>query len=392
MLGAIYIGLSGLSAYQKGLTAVSNNVTNLNSSGFKASDVSFTDVYGTKGGNGLAYAGNAQGGGSGVNFGGSTINFAQGELRSTGRDLDLSIDGAGFLVLMDGNDLSYARTGSFSVNEDGFIVLRGTDLKLAALDGDGTPVALNIDSVRTGKPEPTSTIKFSDNLSSTATDFSIGDVKVFDNAGKEHVWQIAFSKDPDQPDSWTVKVTDEDSNKVGSKTLRFKDGIIDPETAKLQFGSAKNGPKVIFDFSENVSSYSSGEVSSLRTESIDGHGVGTISRLNINAEGHVEIGYSNGEKMDLGAVAIADFRDLAALVQLGAGRFEYKGHGQQSFLASGDPRVGNVVSGRLEASNVDLGAQFGDLILIQRGFQASSQIVSVSNDMIQQLFGIRGQG
>ena len=40
----------------------------------------------------------------------------------------------------------------------------------------------------------------------------------------------------------------------------------------------------------------------------------------------------------------------------------------------------------------DLGAQFGDLILIQRGFQASSQIISITNDMIQQLFGIRGQG
>jgi flagellar hook protein FlgE len=54
--------------------------------------------------------------------------------------------------------------------------------------------------------------------------------------------------------------------------------------------------------------------------------------------------------------------------------------------------VGLVKAKQLEASNVDLSKQFGDLILIQRGFQASSQIVSVSNDMIQQLFGIRGQG
>lgn len=54
--------------------------------------------------------------------------------------------------------------------------------------------------------------------------------------------------------------------------------------------------------------------------------------------------------------------------------------------------MGSILSRRLEASNVDLGAQFGDLILIQRGFQASSQIISITNDMIQQLFGIRGQG
>ena len=61
-------------------------------------------------------------------------------------------------------------------------------------------------------------------------------------------------------------------------------------------------------------------------------------------------------------------------------------------LTSEDARAGTVLSRRLETSNVDLSKEFGDLILIQRGFQASSQIISVANDMIQQLFGIRGQG
>ena len=61
-------------------------------------------------------------------------------------------------------------------------------------------------------------------------------------------------------------------------------------------------------------------------------------------------------------------------------------------MASGDARVGKIVSGEIEGSNVDLSKEFGELILIQRGFQASSQVISVSNDMIQQLFGIRGQG
>jgi flagellar hook protein FlgE len=51
-----------------------------------------------------------------------------------------------------------------------------------------------------------------------------------------------------------------------------------------------------------------------------------------------------------------------------------------------------VLSNRLEASNVDLSRQFGELILIQRGYQASSQIVSASNEMIQQLLALRGQG
>ena len=62
------------------------------------------------------------------------------------------------------------------------------------------------------------------------------------------------------------------------------------------------------------------------------------------------------------------------------------------FVTSAHEKVGRVLSNRLEAANVELSDQFGDLILVQRGFQASSQVVSVSNDMIQQLFGMRGQG
>jgi flagellar hook protein FlgE len=61
-------------------------------------------------------------------------------------------------------------------------------------------------------------------------------------------------------------------------------------------------------------------------------------------------------------------------------------------VASGQNGVGTLVSKQLEGSNVNLSQEFGNLILIQRGFQASSQVVSVANDMLQQLFGIRGQG
>ena len=68
------------------------------------------------------------------------------------------------------------------------------------------------------------------------------------------------------------------------------------------------------------------------------------------------------------------------------------GYGQVQYLTAEDSRVGTILGGKLESSNVDLGSQFGELILIQRGFQASSQIISITNDMIQQLFGIRGQG
>lgn len=149
---------------------------------------------------------------------------------------------------------------------------------------------------------------------------------------------------------------------------------------------------MVFDFSSGVTSFSSGTVSSLRVSEAEGHATGSLATLVVNSQGQLEITYTNEETLELGAIALADFRNPQALEQRGNALFEFNGFGQVQFLSAEDTRVGSVLSQRLEASNVDLGSQFGDLILIQRGFQASSQIVSVSNDMIQQLFGIRGQG
>lgn len=141
-----------------------------------------------------------------------------------------------------------------------------------------------------------------------------------------------------------------------------------------------------------MTSFSSGTVSTLRASEVSGHPTGTISTLTVNQKGQLEISYTNEEKKELGAIALADFRDPQQLEQRSNGLFRYDGYGQRQLLSAEDTRVGSILSKRLEASNVDLGGQFGELILIQRGFQASSQIISVSNDMIQQLFGIRGQG
>jgi flagellar hook protein FlgE len=393
MFGAIYVGLSGLTAYSRGLQQVSDNVTNLNSLGFKASNVSFSDLIGISGQGGLANSNGDVDSGNGVTIDEPRRDFQQGELRQTDRDLDLAVDGNGFLTLLKGDKVFYTRTGSFEVDKDGFIVLAGTDYRLATLDKSGAAVALSIDSSRTSTPTPTTTIKFADNLSSAANDgFGLSDIKVFDANGGQHVWQIRFDKKTDGgADEWNVKVTDDKGKTLGPQVLRFLQGNVDPATSKLVFDDTDNGLSVTMDFSSGVTSFSAGEVSTLRTTSVDGFAVGTVTSVTVNADGELELAYSNSQKKQLGPVAIADFRNPQALEQKSGGLFEETGTTERQLLASGDPRVGQVVSHRLEASNVDLAKQFGDLILIQRGFQASSQIISVSNDMIQQLFGIRGQ-
>ncbi|MEO1221737.1 MAG: flagellar hook-basal body complex protein [Pseudomonadota bacterium] len=392
MFGAIYIGLSGLGSYSDGLQAVSNNVSNLNTVGFKANDVTFQNVFGAGSQGGLEF-GNAQtGSGYGVSLDELSINFAQGELRQTGRDLDLSIDGNGFFVLIDGDQQFFARTGSFVVDDDGFIVLQNTDFRLGVLDEEGRPKELNIDEFRTDPPEPTTRVTFADNLSSTADEFTIPDLTVFGPNGEENNWTVQFERDQDEVDTWTVTVTNGSGDELGSETLIFENGEISSDTSELTFEDEDAGLSVTFDFSDGVSSFSAGTVSSLRANDVEGHGTGSLATLAVNAQGQLEITYTNEETLELGEIALADFRDPQSLEQRGNALFEFNGFGQVQFLGAEDTRVGSILSQRLEASNVDLGNQFGDLILIQRGYQASSQIISVSNDMIQQLFGIRGQG
>ncbi|MBC7768232.1 MAG: flagellar hook-basal body complex protein [Phycisphaerales bacterium] len=376
MLGSIFIGLSGMNAFSKGLRQISNNITNINSTGYKATDLAFVNLFGGAGGQGVAMSD-------------GRVDFSQGELRQTDRDLDLAIDGDGFLVLLKDAQHVFARTGSFEVNEDGDIVLAGTDYKLTVLDSAGTPTALSVGSHRSSPPQATTEIKFADNLSSSAQTFTLSNVKVFTAAGDSQNWQIKFERTPTSPPGeWTVTVTDGAGASVGQQTLRFIGSIADPATSRLSFGSG--AAAVDLDFSV-ASSFSSGDVSTLRISESDGYAAGEITAMGINDEGVFEISYSNEQKKTLGAVTIATFTDLQALEAQSGGLFTYEGANGRQFLTSDSDSVGKVVSGRLESSNVDLSREFGELILVQRGYQASSQVISVSNDMIQQLFGIRGQ-
>lgn len=392
MFGGIFTGLSGMQAFSNGLRQVSNNITNLNTAGFKGSSVLFDNLY-SSAGNGLSFNGGGGLNGAGVKLSSSQLDLSAGELRQTGRDLDLAVDGSGFLVLeQDGNYL-YTRTGNFEVRDNGDIVLAGTELRLTYLSEAGEATALSIDGNRNKLPEATTLVELSGNLSSTSAQSSISNIEVFDANGEQANWSAEFTRaETDPAGEWTVTVTRGDGTEVGSATLKFSNGVPDSDTAELTFTDPDSGQAIVFDFSENVTSFSSGDVSTLQVSNVDGFGLGEITSIRVNETGIMEIGYSNEQTTELGALTVALFSDPQSLEQQAGSVFVHDSSKGREFVTSLDARAGTVLSGRVEASNVDLSAQFGDLILVQRGFQASSQVVSISNDMIQQLFGIRGQG
>ncbi len=397
MLGAIYIGLSGLGAYSQGLQTISNNVANLNAPGFKTLTPKFSDVF-NSGGVAVGYSGRDQDRpqGSGVTYGQPQIDFRQGDLRQSQNDLDLAIQGGGFFALQDGTQTLYTRTGQFSIDKDGYIVEQGTTRRLTIVGAGGDLVPVNVDSKRSFPPKATTKIAFSDNLSSTATDASVARLNVYDSLGMLQSWTVAFkAKGATAPGKWDITVTDQAGKTLATDTLSFIGSTVDPTKDKITVSTNPAGAEplnVVLDFSSGITSFSSGTTSTIRAKEVDGYALGTLTTTTVTDTGELKLTYSNEKSETLGFVALADFAQPQKLEQRGDGLFDYRGTDQPRYLKSGASGVGKIQGRRQEASNVDLSAEFGSLILIQRGYQASSQVVSTANDMIQQLFGIRGQG
>src|SRR5262249_5174340 len=143
---------------------------------------------------------------------------------------------------------------------------------------------------------------------------------------------------------------------------------------------------VTFDFS-GTQAGQFGSNSNLTVQKQDGGGAGTVASETFDAQGTLKITYSNGQSADGPQLALAQITDDSGLVELGNSLFAYKGAQTVTMRVAGDDL--QVQAQTLERSNVDLTREFSELILMQRGYQASSQIVSTANDMLQQLLDMR---
>jgi flagellar hook protein FlgE len=399
MLGAILTALSGMNAYSEGLQSISNNVANLNTSGFKEQDVGFEELVNPGGSD---FFGNGeQPAGYGVETAPSMTDFSQGTLQQTDNPLDLAIQGDGFLAVFNGGQVYYLRTGSFSANQNGFITDQNGD-ELAILNADNQPEALNINGMQTNAPVATTSVTFQGNVaasSSPSATATVPTVNVFDSSGAEHVWTVTLSSPTEDTSGngtdWTVTVTDSTGTTVGTGTIEFDNDsdAINPSEDTVAITQDVTGAQplnVTLDFS-GVTSFSAGS-SSLQLNTANGNALGTLTGVSVNTSGQVELAYSNGQTTNAGTVALASFQDPQNLQLLPGGLYRASGNDNPQYFASGATGLGTLESGELEASNVNLSTEFGDLILLERGYQACSEVVSISNDMIQTLFGIQGQG
>jgi flagellar hook protein FlgE len=110
----------------------------------------------------------------------------------------------------------------------------------------------------------------------------------------------------------------------------------------------------------------------------------------IGSDGKLRGVFSDGQQRDMGQVAIADFANPMGLEKVGETAFRQSANsGAAEIGAPGEGRRGTLIGGALEMSNVDLAAEFTNLILAQRGFQASSRVITTSDSVLEELVNIK---
>lgn len=403
MFGSIYTALAGMNAYSQGLNVVSNNVANLNTPGFKVSDPLFREIVYRQIQASEANGGGLRPQGAGVEAGSAGITFSQGELRDTGNSLDAAIDGTGFFVLLqeDGSH-RYTRAGQLTFNDDGVLVERTTGAKVLFSTPETGNGFFDINAYRAAAPKVTSIVSLTGTLARTSTSasYELPNITVYDAAGTAVPVRARFTRNSSDPLRWTVEVLGAANTVLGSGTVVFNaDGTPaqDGNMVKVPIAATGGEPfEVTFNFGEpgtyaGVTSPAAGTTSSLQMARQDGLQTGSLTRTAFDEQGQLKLTYSNGQTKTVGMLVLANFDSPEQLQALGSGMFAVKGGTEPRLGSAMVDGVGRVIGGRVEMSNVDLTRQFTDLIILQRGYQASSQVSSIANELIQTLLAMDSQ-
>lgn len=404
MLRSMFTAVSSLNLHQNYLDVIANNLANSNTVGFKSSRMLFHDQFSQLISPGASSTANVGGInptqiGLGVKMGYVSPMFTQGMLQSTGRNLDLAIQGEGFFVFGQDAARRYSREGSLSLDSDGTLVNSSTGLKVQGwtIDDAGNvntnlpPKDIKLSTDR-AQARATEKVTFGGNLdASTAVNGTVvATTGVYDSLGVLHTADVTFTRTA--ANAWSWEVTDP-ATATGAGTITFTTGqnpVVTTSEAVTIPGSSGAEATVAMTFDLSSLTMLSME-NSVAVTSQDGLPSGTVTGLFIAPnDGTVYLVYSNGIREQVAQLAMARFTNPTGLLSGGDTTF-------QQGLNSGEPELGTantggrgtITAGYLEASNVDMAQEFTNMILAQRGLQASSRVITTSDEIMQELVNLK---
>lgn len=418
MSSAFSIALSSLQANSDAINTTGNNLANLNTTGFKSSNVEFKTLVSEQLGGGGAEGQYGLGVASPVN----QQIFSQGTISSSSSPLAAAIQGNGFFVVSGANNQQlYTRDGNFTLNSSGVLQtqtgenVQGWTAGQSGINTTGAPGNIVIPTGTVLAPEATQNFSInanlnSNSLSSGGTGTFSTPMEVVDSLGTQHQLTLTFTQSATTPNTWTYQVSIPSADVGGASgsqtnllttpgTLTFNtDGTMSTSGGTSPVNISVSGlSDGAADMSMNWNLFNSGvgtitqygQASALATSSQDGSTGAQFTSVAINSGGQVVATFSNGETQVEGQLAMAAIQNPETLENVGNNNFTVSA--ASSIPAIGTPQTGGrgqIVGSALEGSNVDMATDFTNLIIYQRGYQASSKVITTADQMSQNLLDL----
>ena len=443
---SFYTALSGLKAQQTELSVISNNIANVGTTGFKKSTAEFGDIVSS------APLQTSTVAGQGTRLRGIAQQFTQGGFENSDRSLDIAISGQGFFVTrssQSNSQVSYTRNGGFRVDANRYVVdSSGAYLQVLPTDATGVLTATGLNSTRSLQLPLTSgtssatqevdqavtfpadaDVPSSRSVYTTANPYAFDrydpnsynqstTTTVYDASGTAFPMTTYYTRQNLPNAGATPPVTD--TSWLAHTYIGDKEISSDPTTTTSgtpqavtltfdQFGtlSKVNGatPATIttnnisptgatgpigFDLNYSANTKMAAAPFTLTSFSQDGYAAGQLDNVSVDSNGVVQATFSNGNTQALGKVMLATFANPEGLRQLGNGQWATTGiSGEPEIHQANSDGTGQIQSGALEESNVDITTELVALIQAQRNFSANAKAIETSNTMTDTIVNLR---
>jgi flagellar hook protein FlgE len=435
--GALTTAVTGLDAQSAALGAISNNVANSATSGYKRVETAFSTLIS------VANAQVFQPGG--VMSKPVYTNDIGGPIQQTSVQTNLALSGDGFFTVSAANGTQtngipvftntqlYTRSGDFGLDSAGFLK------NSAGYYLDGWPITQSTGTVQKNalqpiriatfkdNPQPTANISYSANLptninTSLDTDTTTPDVdyaptpvQFFDAVGQAHSLNIGWTKIAGTNNTWTMSVTSTEpgvtitspagpvnadfniDNTLGAAgSIQNFNGVAGPIGTdvtlpiQIDFGGPAASTQNLnlnlgkFGVAEQTTMFTGSDVE-FRSAQQDGLAPGSFKSLSIDEHGVVTLNYDNGARRNFFQVPVATFSNANGLQSESGNAFSTSvNSGTPIYNDAGSNGAGTLIPSAIEGSNVDIAAEFTRMIQTQSAYGANSRVITTTAQLLQQ--------
>ncbi|MBU1658175.1 flagellar hook-basal body complex protein [bacterium] len=411
MSQAFYTGISGIKSNQIAIDALSDNLANLSTIGYRGYSTEFSSLFENMlSGSNFSSVDSSIGIGSKLQA--TVMSQQNGSLILAEKNTDLAIDGDGWFGIQGGGETLYTRAGNFTfdvnsdlVTADGGYYVLGTmgkningevltkKLDSVALGDIATQETLRFPKTLSYPAEPTTKASFYANLG-VADEVRVVSASVVDPQSNKNQLKLTFTKATPQNTLgtlWDVVATTQSLD--GTIIYDTQSGMVDFDARGALLSTTltsinNNGASVAINLGTEFSGIISMDtLVTSGSSSANGTIGGELMGYEINRDAEVIATFTNGMQSSVGKIALFHFQNNQGLERISGSRFmESSNSGKPLFFKdeNGQNILGaNVSNFKLENSNVRIEVGLTELIILQRAFDANSKSISTSDQMMQ---------